>query len=499
MDAELPTVEKRDDRLIIQLPRRVNAGFTFLLAFPLAAVFVAAPTLVGIGVFFPSLWHGGPPEFHGPFLAKPIGYVMAFLLVSLFYLAGGWLVYANILGRFGHGEIDLWRDRIRTYERLGMLKLWHTRRIDTLTRINVEPADYQSKSNRENEWDLNAFFSDAMPLRLAHNYNREQLLAAAKELLNALPKFGAPAEVVIAGPPRFVRRSGRAAISATPETTAAAIAASGNLPAIPEVLKFSTFRTVKSKWMTRLITFGGLSMILGPIVYVAVGIINQYVDYASQRTTIAIIGGHASGGFGGLSVFYTFIAPSATHPKGVQFQHWESGVSQETFNLKRGTPVTICYLARDPNKCVLGGHYPLDLNPWTFDQMFQGITGVGLLWFVAGRMFIKRHKRMSRAQRLLQCGQPTYGVIVRLARKPARKPSQLNLNGIPIYTSEVDKSEDIKLVRYDYCVDGRVFTDYAPDWELQYVSDGKAIVVVYDPADPKFSYPLKLIMRYYVV
>jgi hypothetical protein len=123
----------------------------------------------------------------------------------------------------------------------------------------------------------------------------------------------------------------------------------------------------------------------------------------------------------------------------------------------------------------------------------------GLSWAVIGVMFIKRHKRMARARRLLQRGQVTTGMLVRLARQPAAAPAKLTINGIPIFTHKVDKANDASLVRYDYCINDQSFTDYAANKEFQTAADGTPIAVVYDPADPSVSYPVRTIMGYYIV
>ncbi|MBV8781821.1 MAG: DUF3592 domain-containing protein [Phycisphaerae bacterium] len=210
----MPTVEQTDERVIIRLPRRVGGGLSFLLAFPLAGLFLWMPAMAVISIFFPS-WIHSTTTVSGPSWSRPIGYVVLFLFFGGFVVAGVRLILINLICRFGHGEIHLWRGRVWRYERLGFVQTWSTRPIETLMRLNIEPAEYARQSNIENEQELMAFFGESDPFAVAHHYNREQLLTAAKQLQRALPQFGAAAKITI-GPPPPLRGAGGAPSASQP-------------------------------------------------------------------------------------------------------------------------------------------------------------------------------------------------------------------------------------------------------------------------------------------
>jgi len=196
----LPIVTRTGEREIILFPRRAKQGFLFLLVFPFALPFLGVATLSTLGFFFPSVFNS-KPTFDGPFLARPIGYLVAALFCGGFYLIGGGLVVGTLFHRFGRNEIQLWPGHIRTYSRLGFLRVWRTHRLDTLTRVAVRSKDGSGNPSAEHEMALDAFVANSVAISLANGYSREQLLVVARHLQETLPKLGAPGPIEMGLPP----------------------------------------------------------------------------------------------------------------------------------------------------------------------------------------------------------------------------------------------------------------------------------------------------------
>jgi hypothetical protein len=196
----LPIVTRTGDREIILFPRRVNQGLLFLLAFPFALPFLGAAIFFTVAFFFPRVLDS-KPTFSGPFLAQHIGYLVAALICGGFYLIGGGLILGTLIHRFGHNEIHLWPGHIRTYSRLGFLRIWSTHRLDTLTRVAVRSKDGSSYPSAEHEMALDAFVANSVAISLANGYSREQLLVVAQHLQVTLPKLGAPGPIEMGLPP----------------------------------------------------------------------------------------------------------------------------------------------------------------------------------------------------------------------------------------------------------------------------------------------------------
>jgi hypothetical protein len=197
---DLPIVTRTADREIILFPRRANQGFLFLLAFPFALPFLGVAVFFTVAFFFPRVLNSRP-TFTGPFLARPSGYLVAALFCGGFYLIGGGLLVGTLFHRFGRNEIHLWPGHIRTYSRLGFLRLWRTHRLDTLARIAVRSKDGASTPSAGHDMALDAFVANSVAVRLATGYRQEQLLAAARHLRETLPKLGAPGPIQMGAPP----------------------------------------------------------------------------------------------------------------------------------------------------------------------------------------------------------------------------------------------------------------------------------------------------------
>jgi hypothetical protein len=196
----LPIVTRTGDREIILFARRVNQGFLFLLAFPFALPFLGVAIFFTLAFFFPWVLNS-KPTFSGPFLAEPIGYAVAALFCGGFYLIGGGLLLGTLIHRFGHNEIHLWPGHIRTYSRLGLLRIWRTHPFDTLTRLAVRPSDGTNNPSAEQDMALDAFVANSVAISLARCYSREQLLVVARHLQERLPKLGAPGPIQMGLPP----------------------------------------------------------------------------------------------------------------------------------------------------------------------------------------------------------------------------------------------------------------------------------------------------------
>jgi hypothetical protein len=117
---------------------------------------IIAPQLVGGHVTISA-----PAGFEGVATATTAAFYGCFVLL------GGSLVAGSLISRFGHSEIVLLPGRIRSVERLGPICGWKTRSMATLIRLDVVKPPTDEKTDGDSLMILEAYFSDAMPFRLA--------------------------------------------------------------------------------------------------------------------------------------------------------------------------------------------------------------------------------------------------------------------------------------------------------------------------------------------